>query len=167
MATDMSVHFEYLDRFQKRFCTKAEEGSEPPPPLTEDDQNFAMAMLLHCADISNPAKPRASYLDWTDRVLAEFYNQGDKELDCGLPISTFYDRSKPSVAKMQIGFMQFIVKPIFSAWCDAVPELRDMTMPHLEANQDLWKGDTPFIPPEQLYVSSHRTDWDWESGGWR
>ena len=30
-------------------------------------------MLLHTADISNPAKPRAAYLNWTDRVLAEFY----------------------------------------------------------------------------------------------
>ena len=93
--------------------------------------------------------------------------QGDKEQLHGLPISTFYDRSAPSVAKMQTGFMQFIVKPIFSAWCDFVPELREMTMSHLEANQELWIGDTPFIPPEQIYVLTDKTDWDWENGGWR
>ena len=36
-------------------------------------QLFLTAMLLHTADISNPAKPRGTYLNWTDRVLAEFY----------------------------------------------------------------------------------------------
>ena len=168
MATDMSVHFDYLDKFIKRFPPR-EPGAEPGPPadVSVDDQNFAMAMLLHCADISNPAKPQAAYTEWTDRVLAEFYHQGDKEAANGLPVSTFYDRAKPSVSKMQTGFIGYIVKPIFSAWCDFVPELKDMCLPQLEANAELWKGDSALVPPEQSFVHADRADWDWQQGRWR
>ena len=109
----------------------------------------------------------AAYLDWTDRVLAEFYHQGDKEAANGLPVSTFYDRAKPSVSKMQTGFIGYIVKPIFSAWCDFVPELKDMCLPQLEANAELWKGDSALVPPEQSFVHADRADWDWQQGRWR
>ena len=163
LATDMSVHFDYLDKFQKRFAAPLSEETT----LSEDEQNFAMAMLLHCADISNPAKPQAAYFDWTDRVLAEFYHQGDLEKEHGLAISTFYDRTKPAVGKMQAGFIQFIVRPIFGAWCDFVPALKDLCMHHIEAHAVLWKADEPPIPAEQLYVAGGKADWDWKAAKWR
>ena len=172
MATDMSVHFDYLDKFIKRFPPAnavAEDDCEPLPSTdyTVEDQNFAMAMLLHCADISNPAKPTAAYTDWTDRVLAEFYGQGDKEKAAGIPISPLFDRTQPSISKMQTGFMQFIVRPIFSAWCDFVPALQKITVPHLDANQALWKAETPYVPPDQPFVHAEKTDWDWDRGCWK
>jgi hypothetical protein len=34
-----------------------------------------MEVLIHAADISNPAKPFRVYEMWTDRVLAEFFAQ--------------------------------------------------------------------------------------------
>ena len=30
---------------------------------------------MHAADVSNPAKPWAYYMQWTDRVLEEFFHQ--------------------------------------------------------------------------------------------
>ena len=185
MATDMSVHFDYLDRFQKRFpaplsgsegegegegegCGNGGGGAASgKEPLSEDDQNFAVAMLLHCSDISNPAKPFAAYADWTDRVLAEFYHQGVAEGAAGLNVSPFFDRAKPGVGKMQTGFINFIVRPIFTAWTDFVPSLAPICLPHLDANAKVWTADTPYIPPEQPFVSAAKTDWDWEKGEWR
>jgi hypothetical protein len=164
MATDMGVHFDYLDRFQRLFSASPAEGEKLT--LTEEERHFAMAMLLHCADISNPAKPREAYFDWTDRVLAEFYNQGDREQKAGLAVSTFYDRTKPGIAKMQTGFIQFIVSPIFTAWCTFVPTLQPLCMHHIEANAALWKGDSPPVQPEQIFVSPTKTDWDWKKGCW-
>ena len=120
---------------------------------------------IHAAVDFSSTQP--AYTDWTDRVLAEFYHQGGKEDAAGLPISPLFDKRSPSVAKMQTGFMQFIVRPIFAAWTDFVPALRPITMPHLEANQALWKGDTPHIPADQPFVDEQRTDWDWERGVWR
>ena len=72
----------------------ARQGSE--------DQLFLTAVLLHAADISNPAKPRGQYLNWTDRVLAEFYSVGDIERDKDMDISMFCDRYQPKVAKCQV-----------------------------------------------------------------
>jgi len=169
MATDMSVHFEFLDRFNKRFPPRG-AGEAERETYSEDDQHFALAMLLHCADISNPAKPQPAYTDWTDRVLAEFYNQGDKEAAAGLAVSTFFDRSAPGVAAMQTGFIKFIVRPIFTAWTEFVPALKPMCMPYIDANDEIWKteeGATPYIPPTQKFVHGEKEDWDWERGLWR
>ena len=110
---------------------------------------------------------RSRPAQWTDRVLAEFYHQGDAEKKAGLAVSMFFDREKPSVGKMQTGFINFIVKPIFTAWGEFVPQLKEMCMPHLEANLQLWKGETPHIPLEQGYVHATKVDWDWEAGRWK
>ena len=67
-------------------------------PAGDVDHIFLCKMMLHAADISNPAKPLPAYIDWTDRVLAEFYHQGDEERKASLPVSTFYDRSAPNVS---------------------------------------------------------------------
>lgn len=40
-----------------------------------DQRNLALRMCVHCADIANPAKPLALALQWTDRVVTEFFNQ--------------------------------------------------------------------------------------------
>ena len=31
--------------------------------------------MLHSADVSNPAKSMDIYMEWTDRVMKEFYDQ--------------------------------------------------------------------------------------------
>lgn len=166
LATDMTVHFDYLDRFTKRFASPDAELAKKP--FTEEEQNFGLAMLLHCADISNPAKPKNTYFDWTDRVLAEFYYQGIKQSSHGLPIDPFFcDRANPAVAKAQTGFIGFVVKPLFEKWCEFVPQLKPMTMPYIESNLAIWKTEEPLIPPSQAFTSADKSDWDWESGCWK
>lgn len=40
-----------------------------------DQRNLALRMCVHCADIANPAKPLPLALQWTQRVVTEFFNQ--------------------------------------------------------------------------------------------
>ena len=169
LATDMSVHFDYLDKFNKRFPARDANTVEPAPEVSNEDQNFAMAMLLHCSDISNPAKPVAAYTEWTDRVIEEFYYQTDLERSNDLTITNpFAQRNSPGIAKMQTGFIAYIVRPIFTSWCDFIPQLKEMCMPHIERNAAMWKGDTPYIPAEQVYIDPKKKSWDWKNGGgWR
>ena len=34
--------------------------------------------MVHCSDLSNPAKPLSIYRLWVDRIMEEFFRQGDK-----------------------------------------------------------------------------------------
>ncbi len=40
---------------------------------------------------------------WLERLEEEFFLQGDKERDAGLPISPLFDRTKQGVSKSQVG----------------------------------------------------------------
>jgi hypothetical protein len=44
-----------------------------------EDRMLVLKMVMKYADVSNPAKPRGVYMKWTERVIREFYLQGDQE----------------------------------------------------------------------------------------
>lgn len=70
--------------------------------------------FLHCADLSNPIKPLPVYRKWVDRVVAEFFNQGDAEKGRGMAPSPMCDRDTTNVNSMQVNFIDFVIVPMFS-----------------------------------------------------
>jgi len=109
LATDMKFHFEHYTKFK----TKVSSDTFVPG-CDREDVKFLLAVLLHTADIANPAKPLRLCLQWTELVMEEFFRQGDREAQLGMPISPFYDREKTSVAQCQMGFINVLVKPLFA-----------------------------------------------------
>lgn len=71
------------------------------------DKSKAMSMVLHCADISHPAKEWDLHYKWTCQLLEEFFLQGDKEKQLGLPFSPLCDRNNTLIAESQIGWFLF------------------------------------------------------------
>lgn len=67
------------------------------------DKSKAMSMVLHCADISHPAKEWDLHYKWTCQLLEEFFLQGDMEKKLGLPFSPLCDRNNTLIAESQIG----------------------------------------------------------------
>lgn len=67
------------------------------------DKQKALSLVLHCADISHPSKDWNLHYRWTNQLLEEFFKQGDREQEQGLPISPLCDREKTLVAESQIG----------------------------------------------------------------
>ncbi len=59
--------------------------------------------MVHCADLSNPTKPLQLYRQWTDRIMEEFFSQGDRERERGMEISPMCDKHNASVEKSQVG----------------------------------------------------------------
>jgi len=59
--------------------------------------------MVHCADLSNPAKPLEIYRRWVDKLMEEFFVQGDKEKEQGLDISPMCDRLNSTIEKSQVG----------------------------------------------------------------
>lgn len=70
--------------------------------------------MVHCADLSNPTKPLQLYRQWTDRIMEEFFSQGDRERERGMEISAMCDKHNASVEKNQVpGFKSFwLLSPV-------------------------------------------------------
>merc|ERR1712066_502654 len=95
--------------------------------------------ILHGADLSNTTKPFNIARQWTDRVLEEFFHQGDQERVLGRDFSPLCDRNSVSRASSQVGFINFIVKPMFQAlapFLDTSDLLSNMKRYH-----DYWSGE--------------------------
>ncbi|XP_041045179.1 calcium/calmodulin-dependent 3',5'-cyclic nucleotide phosphodiesterase 1C [Carcharodon carcharias] len=107
LATDMSCHFQQVKAMKN--ALQQPEGI---------DKSKALSMLLHTADISHPTKAWEIHHRWTMALLEEFFRQGDKEAELGLPFSPLCDRNSTMVAQSQIGFIDFIVEPTFSVLTD-------------------------------------------------
>ena len=92
--------------------------------------------MLHCADLSNPTKPLPIYQKWLERVMNEFFLQGDREASEGLEISAMCDRHNASIEKSQVGFIDFVVHPLWESWSDLVaPDAQDI-LDTLESNRN-------------------------------
>ena len=61
--------------------------------------------MVHCADLSNPTKPLELYRQWCDRIMEEFFQQGDREREAGLDISPMCDRANATIEKSQVCFI--------------------------------------------------------------
>jgi 3'5'-cyclic nucleotide phosphodiesterase len=72
-------------------------------------------ILIKCSDVSNPTKDLSICLPWTKMILAEFVSQGDMEKKLNLPISPYCDRTNLNIPSSQIGFIDYVVQPLFSA----------------------------------------------------
>ena len=79
----------------------------------EPQRNFILSLILHMADLSNPAKPLPIYLRWCDLVISEFQSLGDKEKEAGLPVGHIFKRDTP-LHEIQLGVVNFLVKPFYS-----------------------------------------------------
>mmetsp|Transcript_4363 Transcript_4363/g.6771 ORF Transcript_4363/g.6771 Transcript_4363/m.6771 type:complete len:248 (-) Transcript_4363:30-773(-) len=93
---------------------------------------------MHVADISNCAKPNSISVKWSDRVLDEFFQQGDEERKLGLPISPLCDRETTCKAASQKGFIDYIIRPSFEVLEKYVPEIGNVVMPVINENSSFW-----------------------------
>lgn len=66
---------------------------------------------------------------WANRVLEEFFMQGDQERAQGLPVSPLMDRSTTSLAISQINFIEFVVAPLFHQVCQQLPPDQNLGQP--------------------------------------
>jgi len=125
--TDMAKHFSMVSRMEVR-----DESSFLAD--FEEDRLFLGAIILHAADISNPARTPDIATAWATRVLEEFFSQGDLEKLQGHTISPMCDRSNTSLHQTQKNFIQFVVIPLYKAMADTFPELQCM---HRQALQTM------------------------------
>lgn len=117
----------------------AADGDRKIVPVSAEKKLTLLGALLHTADVSNPARPQPIMLFWCRRVLLEFWNQGDEERSLGLPISMLCDRTEglASIPKGQLGFVNFMVKPLFVSVSQLIPEV-SAAVQQLDNNVAFW-----------------------------
>lgn len=115
-----------------------QDGFDESKEWSESDKFDFLSGLMHACDISNPCKDKPLMLKWSLKLYTEFYNQGDREKEMGLPVSEICDRNKPKRAIASIGFANFIVKPLFEG-LKPFFKISDLALITLDKNTKYWE----------------------------
>uniref|UniRef100_A0A8C2ZZH7 Phosphodiesterase n=1 Tax=Cyclopterus lumpus TaxID=8103 RepID=A0A8C2ZZH7_CYCLU len=151
LATDMSKHMSLLADLKTMVETKKVTSSGVLLLDNYTDRIQVLRNMVHCADLSNPTKSLELYRQWTDRIMDEFFHQGDRERERGMEISPMCDKHTASVEKSQVGFIDYIVHPLWETWADLVhPDAQDI-LDTLEDNRNWYQSMIPQSPSPPFY----------------
>ncbi|GLC67880.1 hypothetical protein PLESTF_000618600 [Pleodorina starrii] len=116
----------------------AAAASTAPRPVDDTERLLSLQLALKCADIGNLGRELECYKRWVYGLEEEFFRQGDKERELGLPISPLSDRTKQGVSKSQTGFFDFVALPLVHAMAAAFPGAQPLLRAFLD-NYNHWK----------------------------
>ena len=124
LATDMTQHFEYYNKFLavnlKSSTSSIEEGENSSTtsihvPISQENKTLVLRMAMKCADISNPSRSVPLAKAWAHRIILEYREQISEEKSRDLPQSLppFDD-----IPKSQVLFIHLFAKDLLSAYND-------------------------------------------------
>ncbi|XP_058497301.1 cAMP-specific 3',5'-cyclic phosphodiesterase 4C-like [Solea solea] len=146
LGTDMSKHMTLLADLKTMVETKKVTSSGVLLLDQYTERIQVLRNMVHCADLSNPTKQLPLYRQWTERIMEEFFRQGDKERERGMEISAMCDKHTASVEKSQVGFIDYIVHPLWETWADLVhPDAQEL-LDTLEENREWYLNTMPQSP---------------------
>jgi hypothetical protein len=135
LATDVASHLTELTIFKTKMTAK-----DFPSSKTEDKQ-VLMNTVLHAADQNIVARAQNVALMWVPRVMEEFFRQGDLEAEMGLNVTPFYDRTQhvTAVPSCQMGFIDFMVLPLYDALGQFIPEVGQVCVPNIHIQREYFR----------------------------
>jgi hypothetical protein len=140
LGTDLAKHFEIVSVFK----TRAFNVNDISFDLVED-KLLVLKLSLKCADISHSSKPLVQHQQWTDLVCQEFFLQGDREKELGLPVSMYCDRDATDLPKSQAGFLKNICLPLFECFATFMRSeaINSIVLSNLRSNLSYWETTRP------------------------
>lgn len=114
LATDMTQHFEYYNKFRAvNLKCNSDEGEEGELPVTLENKTLILRMAIKCADISNPSRNIPLARAWAHRIVLEYRDQIGEVKSKNLPQSLppFDD-----IPKSQVFFVQLFANDLLSAY---------------------------------------------------
>lgn len=114
LATDLQKHMSKVRELQK---------------YVEDDEKTLMdassrvqvlELCIICADLGHGAKSLSLHQKWSNLILQEFFQQGDRERQLGLPVSPICDKETAKLPQVQLGFLTLLVIPVFELWTQLI-----------------------------------------------
>ncbi|GAA57323.1 high affinity cGMP-specific 3' 5'-cyclic phosphodiesterase 9 [Clonorchis sinensis] len=140
LATDMARHGEIIETL-KRYI---EEGFVLDK---KEHREQLKIVLIKCCDISNEVRPMNVSEPWVDCLLEEYFTQyqqeykfedaydpklSDREKEEGLPVAPFMDREKVTKSSAQIGFLKFVLIPMFQTVAKIFPIIDEIMVTQLK-----------------------------------
>jgi len=131
LMTDMKRHGEHVKELQQII-----EKRKSPSDLIDPKKLISYA--LHLSDLSHATKRFDIHMEWTRRLTNEFLAQGDKELELGMEPGALFDRRKGNMEKGQIGFIDFIILPLWINWTTVIGA-EDEWINQINVNKGEWR----------------------------
>lgn len=135
LGTDMTKH----NQHQKALNSRLAARDNPSQTEAVGEALELLEAVVHAADISNPCKPKAMMLYWTQRVVDEFWAQGDEEMRLYIEVSPMCSRAagENSIPKQQLGFIDFVIAPYYTPLAQLLPEVEEATK-NMAENRSFW-----------------------------
>lgn len=161
LHTDMIKHKDNLAWMET--CNVDVPGHRASKTMLDRDVGLKLgSALLHCADLVHPAMPWEVHKQMSNLIAEEFYAQYQEEERLGLPTLPFMGKDPknlPELAPIQMGFIQFVAKPLWSAMSFiAGKNIMEEVVMNVGDNKDRWKRiadgedleeEQPFRMPKQ------------------
>jgi len=140
LATDNLKHNEHVSHLREFIdAGNIEERILGSGQDSNDCRQFALETLLHAADISNCTYQLPLTIAWTQRLLNEFWAQGDLEKQTlGAASMPMFDRNKMDVPGTQIGFIKFIANGLWEPFVLLLPEFEPQ-LEQMQKNLAFWE----------------------------
>jgi len=150
LATDMANHGEVISLIRTKIKLFQEEeeieeneskgfillsGNEK---TKFDEQQVLLNYLMHMADLGHNCKKYEISKQWVKLLCEEFWIQGDKEKQLGIPVSFLCNRDKIDVPASQVNFLRGFIISSFDSLVEMFPKL-NYTMENAKNNIDKWQ----------------------------
>ncbi|KAI8900527.1 hypothetical protein BC833DRAFT_581649 [Globomyces pollinis-pini] len=146
LATDMGSHFEWLGKFKNKLSTNSINLEN------KNDKKMVLNIAIKCSDVNNLSKPLELSRMWTQLIMDEFFKQGDQEKSRGLTVSMFMDRTTTDIPKCQMGFIDYIVYPLYDAYSLFCPDVMGH-LSNISQTKLYWKSITENqLPVERVTI---------------
>ncbi|KAF9233200.1 hypothetical protein BU15DRAFT_54219 [Melanogaster broomeanus] len=130
LATDMSVHFEFMKNFGLLV-----DGKDLP--LSTQKLLLCQA-IIKCSDISNPSRPWGVSHYWANALMAEWNCQASLEKRWQLPPSVQLPDRPLAQVRGQIFFVSTFAKPLMDITAKAIPEMQQFA-DQCTLNLEMWE----------------------------
>lgn len=139
LNTDLERHFDFVTEFKSYFMASKPNLAEP------DNRVMILKMALKCADLGHTVKLWGAHRKWSELITDEMLSQGDLEKKNNYKqVSPFMDRTTHNLARSQVGFLSFLVKPMMLEWSSFFTAI-DLNQ-RLQANLAIWESKLSHHP---------------------
>lgn len=106
----------------------------------EGSRQLWVSFMLHCADLGNPLRAPELSSRIADDLQREFEAQAARERVAGLPVTVMLATTDEAKAKLELGFLEFVVAPLFVTLASVAPRLGDKCLRLIGHNKTAWNA---------------------------